>query len=509
VAGLFLLVGLGSTIGLAPGPLQAQDTPKAAAKPGGGIDGTDAPAVVRLLLPPGRKLEGKAEVEALLIDPEIRELVFRVDGEEVARRSKPPWKAKLRFADPAERQTVTVHAYGARDRLLGEDSREVNRFERRFRIRFQPPEQVEGGLRARGEVTLPRSARLARLELALGTDPPIDVEGPVFDRILEPAPGSEPLGPRTFVRATATLEDGRTVDNVAFLGGDFFQVDVNLVQLQVLATERSGPPIRDLEADDFALREGRTERKIDRLELAEDVPLVLGLVIDSSTSMQPLWPSVRAAVDAFVDHALGARDRAFLVDFDTHVRLVSPLSPPGEAAKDTLRTGLDSIRPEGLTALYDSVAFSMLQFQDVPGRRALVLITDGADYGSHSDPERSVELGRKLGIPVYVVSLQQPERGLGRSGGSRAIRQGAATADLHLLADPTGGRVLRTGRGGGPGSGLDRAFGQVAAELRSQYLLTFYTPTDLEDLDPDALRLELPGHPKAEIRALLPLDRVR
>ncbi|MCP3958135.1 MAG: hypothetical protein GY719_09805 [bacterium] len=78
-----------------------------------------AGAVIRLLSPPQRLISGRAEIETLSIDPEIRRVVFYLDGEEVAKRGRPPFAAKVAFASPPREQTLEVKAYGERDRLLG------------------------------------------------------------------------------------------------------------------------------------------------------------------------------------------------------------------------------------------------------------------------------------------------------------------------------------------------------------------------------------------------------
>ncbi|MCG8460837.1 MAG: hypothetical protein MI919_31520, partial [Holophagales bacterium] len=213
-------------------------------------------------------------------------------------------------------------------------------------------------------------------------------------------------------------------------------------------------------------------------------------------------------------------DRVFLVSFDSHVRLIRAAVDPGEAAVRAVEEGLGEIEPEGSTALYDSVGFSLLRFlagaaHDAaagggtetpprPERRALVVITDGADMGSHIEPKRAVELAVEHGIPVYVVAIPRLDVGRGRAG-SQLLSQGAAGADLRLLTDPTGGRVLRAGRGGG----LERAFAQIAAELRHQLVLTFATDTDPERIAPRGIEVSLPGREALEVRAVVPLDRIR
>ena len=150
------------------------------------------------------------------------------------------------------------------------------------------------------------------------------------------------------------------------------------------------------------------------------------------------------------------------MDFDADPRLRSGIT--GDMR--SLFSALDDTKPEGGTALYDSILFSLLQFERQPGRRGLVVITDGMDTQSLTDPGRTVEFGQKLGVPIYIIALTP--RGLSRSG--RSLLSSPSHA-LHILTDPTGGRLYHP-----PNQDLVlRALAQIKNELRSQYVLTYYT----------------------------------
>ncbi|MEM1204718.1 MAG: VWA domain-containing protein, partial [Acidobacteriota bacterium] len=421
-------------------------------------------SAVKILMSPGAVADGKTRIETLLLDEDTRELVFLVDGEEEARRKKPPWNAKVPFASPPREQVLTVRALGKGGTVLGEDTAVLNRARKPFRVALSAVERRGDALRVAGEVSVPRGGELTSVEIYLGEQQRAIADGPSFDVEISDA------GDVGFARAVAVLADGRTLEDARPLGTVTLEerVAVELVQLQVLATLRDGRPVAGLGAEDFVVTERGEDRAVARAFPADDVALAFGLVIDSSGSMETIWGQTRSAAETFLARVLTPKDRAFVVDFDSGVRLVHPLD--GDVA--ALAASLDRVRPDGLTALYDSVAFSMLRLVDVPGRRALVLLTDGFDHGSHTDPKRAVELGAKLGVPVYVVAMP--------SGGGRQGLGGASAAvqELKLLTDPTGGRLIRAG-----GGGLGRAFGQIAAELRNQYVLFYYTDRPLEDLD--------------------------
>lgn len=450
-------------------------------------------AAVRLLWTPGTVQTGRVEVEALPISPDVRRLVFLLDGEPVGERSKPPWRSKIRLPEPARPQLLSVRAFGPSDRLLGEDTVEVNRRRLPFRVLLDDVSTE----RVSGRVNVPRGAELSQVVVELDGREIASQAGADFDVALPNARIGQVL------RVEARLADGRIIEDARVLGSeaDVAAVDVRLVQLQVLVTDRNGRPLQDLEAADFEVRENGEKRQIDRVFPAGDVSLVLGLVIDASGSMQQIWPGVRRASELFLNTVVSQRDEVFLVDFADQVRL---LQEPTKARAE-IDQALSSVEARGITALYDSVVFASLQFGDRPGRRALVVITDGVDYGSQADPDRAVEIARKLGVPVYVVSL---------SGGQPAPRsnrelfsQGGGVQEMKLVTEPTGGRLLRTsGRGG---DGLLRAFRQVADELRSQFIITYYTDRPLEDLDARDVDVRLPGKKRVDVRSVLASDQVQ
>ena len=452
-------------------------------------------AVIRLLAPPQRLVAGRAEVETLSIDPDIRRVVFYLDGEEVAKGRRPPFAAKVVFANPAREQTLEIKAYDERDRLLGGDTLVINRLPIPFRARITTVDASRAGsVRVETEVSTPRKAVLEHVAIYLNENLEATLDSPPFAAdisVPEPAPGD-------FVRVVATLRDGREVEDVEVLGaaGLEEEVDVNLVQLQVLVVKKNGAPVYDLAVDDFEITEAGRPRAIDRFYPAEDVSLVLGLVLDSSGSMAPIWDLTLESAKEFLKQTVAARDRSFLVDFDSRLSLVRPLTDDlGE-----LFVGMGEITPEGGTALYDSILFSLLQFTDEPGRRALVVLTDGVDAGSTSNPKRAVEFGRKLGVPVYIVALPGP----GRTATGGNLARSYSVQELKLLTDPTGGRLVRAGSA----EGIARAFAQINTELRHQVVLTYYTDRLPDPNARQGVTVRIKGRKDVEVRAVLALDQV-
>lgn len=441
-------------------------------------------------------LTGKTLVQTLAVDSSVATVEFYLDGERVARKTLPPYEAKVPLE--GREQTVRVVAFSADGRLLGDDERLLNRVDPPFRVRLTDfdGDPASGAVTAVTEIQVPREATLESARFYYGDRLVEDVALPSSMplRVRVPTPD---VGPQSYVRVVGRLDDGRELEDVQLLlGADFAEeVDVHLVQLQVLVTDKRGTPLQDLEPSDFEVRHGGQTRSLQRLYPSQDVPLVLGLAIDSSGSMAPIWPETRRASQSFLDSTLTRRDQAFLVDFDTQLRLLQPVT--GDRRK--LFSALGRLHPQGNTALYDSVLFSMLQYDERPGRRALIVLTDGFDSASRSDPERAIEFGKRLGVPVYVIAMTSRGGGPRTFGGTAALQEGAMKGQMRLITDPTGGRLFQAVSA----DQVVRAFDQIQAELRQQYVLTFYTDRPPEPGDDLLVKVRRKG---AKVKTALPLD---
>lgn len=505
----------------------ADAPPRQPLRPSGG-DSSRRAATIRILPPEatiGQLLSGRVTVQTLNIDPDIQTVEFYLDGERVERRVLPPWEANLRLDDPPREQLIEVKAYGRGDREVGSDRLVVNRLDPRFGVRLTEVsgDPTYGSLEVAARVSVPRDALLQGLDVYWNQELldtlPSEVEDGSKRGSLSVEEFSAQLPVRAdltrrpgqdFVRVVARLNDGRELEDVRLFddpsSGLSETLDVQLVRLQVLVVDRRGVPVTDLEPSDFEVvererRRGAGEKlTVDRVIPSRDVALTLGMAIDSSGSMLPVWDRTRELTGAFLEQTLRPRDGGFLVDFDQRLRLLQPLTSDREA----LSRALERLEPQGGTALYDSILFSLLQFGDAKGRKALVVFTDGFDSDSRADPERAIDFGRRLGVPVYVIALagRSPSMVRGRrSGADLALIEATARSALRLITEPTGGRLFQV-------ASLDqveRVYDQIEEELRNQLIVTYYTERDpLSPLQPE-LRVLRKG---LEVRSAVPIDLV-
>jgi len=229
-------------------------------------------------------------------------------------------------------------------------------------------------------------------------------------------------------------------------------------------------------------------------ETTQDVALVLGLAIDSSGSMSRLWQATQSAARQFLETTLQKKDRAFLVDFDSNLRLLQSLTGDKQALFDAL----DRLVPRGGTALYDSILFSLLQYDGEPGRRALIVLTDGFDSESRADPNRAIDFGIRLGVPIYAITMSAG-RGVRIPSRSGFSNEDMARGELAVVTDPTGGRFFRANTM----EQVNNAFAQIQDELRKQYVLTYYSERAPEAGVLPKVKINRKG---LVVRTALPLD---
>ncbi len=233
-----------------------------------------------------------------------------------------------------------------------------------------------------------------------------------------------------------------------------FRSSVSVVRLDVLATD-GRTPLTGLTADDFDVRDNGEPQSVEAL-FAEHEPLDILFTFDRSAStrgdtIRHLRESARAILAA-----LGAGDRAGLLVFNHTVTLTVPLGPAADVA-----TALDSIEPDGATALFDA-ASAALNLTAASTRRTLVLLfTDGTDTLSWLNAGTVLDEARVSDAVLYAVAMR--DRTVARAIVESGERQ------MRRLSESTGGRLLRAD----DPAELRARFLDVLGEMRARYVLTY------------------------------------
>ncbi len=258
------------------------------------------------------------------------------------------------------------------------------------------------------------------------------------------------------------------------------KVNVNLVNVYFSVRDKSGY-ITNLHKNDCSIDEDKAPQTIKNFTQEKNLPLTIGILLDTSGSQTNVLPLEQDAGARFLKEVLTPKDEAFLISFDINVDLLADYTNnAGEIRrainKATINTGAGtgSVTGHGQargTLLYDAVYLAAHdKLRQEAGRKILVMLTDGGDQGSQETIKTATEAAQKANAIVYVILIA--DRGF--YGGFQMGYSG--DRDMEKLATDTGGRVINVGNNGRK---LEDAFDQIQDELRTQYLAS-YTPTNLK-----------------------------
>lgn len=424
---------------------------------------------VRLVAPGESVLVGAVAFQAVVTDPSTTRVEYLVDGELRASAAAPPFAATLELGDLPRVQRVEAVAYDRSGRELGRDAVLVNAASGAFLVTLATPGRerspsgvvaAAGSLPVEVEVVAPAGRPVARVELYWGDRlVATRTAAPFSDTIAIP-----PEAPQGFVRAVATLVDGSAAEDVLFVNtpGASESLEVTLVQLLVVVTDRDGRPTLGLDREDFRVEEEGARREIASFSDASELPLTLGLAVDTSASMFVKLPDVRTAAAGFLREVLVEDDRAFVVGFGGEPRLA--LAATGDLRR--LTSSVERLQAEGRTAIWKGIVTSLVHLQGVPGMKALIVYSDGADEDPDFSYRTALRFARLVGVPIYVVLTNNE---IVRTEG-KGLQVRGFIGRLEELVGQVGGRVVLTR----VGEDLRQIYAEIARELRSQYVLGYY-----------------------------------
>jgi VWFA-related protein len=279
------------------------------------------------------------------------------------------------------------------------------------------------------------------------------------------------------------------------------KVNVEVVQLFFNVKDKHGALIPNLPKESFEIYEDGKLQTIKYFKAESDLPLTLGILIDSSGSQQRVLDMEKEVGGSFLENILRNKDEAFVISFDIDITLLQDFTNSVSRLRRALNeakinTGgvscsggpigpqgpipCSSTGPRG-TALYDAVYLaSHDELSHEVGRKAMILLTDGQDEGSRLKIKDAIEAAQKADTICYVLLIADRDfygfGGFGYSGDS----------EMRKLTEQTGGRVINVGN---KVEKLRKAFDDIAAELRSQYNIG-YTPSN-SNLDGSFRKVEI------------------
>jgi VWFA-related protein len=302
-------------------------------------------------------------------------------------------------------------------------------------------------------------------------------------------------------------------------------VDARLVNLPVVVRDKKGALIQSLTKDDFTLQVDGKPQTIRYFDKDTNLPLTLGLLVDTSQSQRSVLDEERTASSTFLDQMLtGAKDQAFVIQFSRQTELLQDLTTsrpllqkalkeidtPGPSSDDD---GDNRSHSRGGTVLYDALFLASDELMSKQtGRKALIILCDGVDRNSKENLVRSIEAAQRADTIIYAIyfkgeeprsqdNLPQRSRGGypgggypgggypgggypggrgGYPGGGNGGNGGNYPTQSHVdgkkilerIAQETGGRLFEVKKN----QDVAQIYNQIAEELRAQYRLG-YTPS--------------------------------
>jgi VWFA-related protein len=268
------------------------------------------------------------------------------------------------------------------------------------------------------------------------------------------------------------------------------KVDVDLVNVLCSVRNKGNGLVGNLEKGDFKLFEDGKEQEIKYFTRETDLPLTIGMLVDTSKSQENLIePESRAAYE-FFKVVLLKKDMAFLMQFGAEAELLQDSTGSAKMLQDGLRRLSLSVPVGGLhpgpvptaqnqagTILFDAIYLAANEkLKSEVGRKVVVVITDGDDTGSKIPRDKATEAAQKADSIIYFIDYEDP-RYHGGGFGTITIGRGAGYADMSKMSSETGGRVFRVDRK----NTLADIFKDLQDEMRSQYSIGYTSPHPQKD----------------------------
>lgn len=235
-------------------------------------------------------------------------------------------------------------------------------------------------------------------------------------------------------------------------------LDVNRVNMLFTVSDKKGRFVTNLTEGEFQVTEHKRPQEIVEFAAESDLPLRLGVLIDTSNSIRERFRFQQEAAVEFINGVMRPEDKAVVVSFDTGAELIADLTSNTE----TLAKSVRDLRPGGGTSLYDAIFFTCREklMQDQPRhkfRRAIVVLSDGEDNQSRYSRDQALEMAHKADVVIYAISTNIS--GL-QTDGDKVLK---------YFAEETGGTTFFPFKV----QDLAQSFENIANELRHQYSILY------------------------------------
>jgi len=258
------------------------------------------------------------------------------------------------------------------------------------------------------------------------------------------------------------------------------QTQVTVVNVFATVRDKRHAVVSDLTQKDFKILEDGQEQKVAFFSKEVEMPITLGILIDTSGSMDRILGAEQDAASRFVKRVLRKNDEAMVISFDFDVTLLADFTQDTSVLERAIRRTVMNAPPAGIggtvgtipyqsggTNLYDAVYLAAHdELATEAGRKAVILLTDAEDTGSRLKIQDAIEAAQRSDAVIHVLLIRD-----------FMATSGVGPGVANKMAGETGGRVIDVHNE----KTLEKAFDEISEELRSQYVLGYYPTNDKRD----------------------------
>lgn len=392
---------------------------------------------------PATRLSGPTEI--IVAPPFDRARVsLLVDGREIATKTTAPYSFEVDFGPAPVERKIGVIAVDLTTKKRIQWSRVINRGDHPLSLALAATDE-----------------HLEAVTTAPSNDPVVKVTFQAGDQVFATVtrkpfriPISSALAAPVIVATARTrsgLETAEYFANGVEVHNETY--DVRTVPLTVSVVDRNGAARSDLSAGSFTIYDKGRRGKVLEFSRAFEEPISVAVVIDGSNSMLHRMDEVRSAAKNFVESAMRQRDQFALFS----ARSVAKREQALTGSINEVKQKIETFSAGGDTALYDSINSAIRELRAVKGRRAIVVLSDGADTSSNLSYEELSQEMKKAAIPLYVIDYSE-----NKHENVKTIEQ------LRFLAVESGGFLECADNGT-----LRQKYRQIENDLRAQYLIRY------------------------------------
>jgi VWFA-related protein len=267
-----------------------------------------------------------------------------------------------------------------------------------------------------------------------------------------------------------------------------FSSDVQVVNILATVRDKKAEFVRDLSMDDFSLLEDGRPQKIRYFSRESNLPLTIGLMVDTSMSQVHVLDAERGASFRFIDDVLREnKDHVFVMQFDMNVKTMQILTGSRRDLQESLKLVNTPTKNElrsqygGGTLLFDALSDASKEImKNQEGRKALIVLSDGGENGSNATLSDAVQEAQRTNTLIYTILFT--DGGFGSEFGKRIMQR---------LAKETGGSYFEVSKK----MTIDQVYAQVEEDLRSQYSIGYVSdrPAAISEFRRIQLTVKRPG----------------